>query len=254
MDRKKVLVNDQVVIYFSMYSSSESSSSSWSSLNEEFAHLNPKLTKGSTSDPYSIARAHIFENRYCDVLPSNSNIVRYRGKYFNASRYQNYILSQCPLHLDISKFWGIVQQEEVKTVVCLVPSSELDCDYFSSLNGKVIDQDDLFTIRNIKVNDKEITHVHVTGWIDDGTITVTDLTRIVDLVLPDPRDPPNILVHCLAGIGRTGTMVAACLLRERPDAEVEDLVRTLRQARWGCVRTEHQYSLLKKFKECVQSK
>lgn len=54
------------------------------------------------------------------------------------------------------------------------------------------------------------------GWPDHGVITVTDLIALADTIEVLSTDPHRpILLHCLAGVGRTGTLMSFLAARRR---------------------------------------
>ncbi|VDK85010.1 unnamed protein product [Litomosoides sigmodontis] len=69
-------------------------------------------------------------------------------------------------------------------------------------------------------------------------------------ILRQIRDQPysTAIIHCSAGIGRTGTIVACeiCLkiLLEGKDLNVLDVIKEMRTQRAGAVQTEGQYVYL----------
>ncbi|MCD6348734.1 MAG: dual specificity protein phosphatase family protein [Candidatus Korarchaeota archaeon] len=65
------------------------------------------------------------------------------------------------------------------------------------------------------------------------------LAQIVDLIREHIRDGRRVLVHCLAGCGRTGTVLAAYLVSKgmHPDEAIEHL-RSLRPC---SIETQQQY-------------
>ncbi len=56
------------------------------------------------------------------------------------------------------------------------------------------------------------------------------------------------MVHCSAGVGRTGTFIAMAICKkiidEKDEISVFELVRLLREQRWGMVYTFSQYEYL----------
>jgi protein-tyrosine phosphatase len=55
------------------------------------------------------------------------------------------------------------------------------------------------------------------------------------------------LIHCSAGVGRTGTLLAILHKQLYPTTEVFRVVQNLRKHRMGMVQTVEQYGLISKF-------
>ena len=60
----------------------------------------------------------------------------------------------------------------------------------------------------------EIRQIEYLGWQDHGVpsspVEVLDLVRYVESIVHDPQEP--IVIHCSAGVGRTGTFIAISAL------------------------------------------
>ena len=54
------------------------------------------------------------------------------------------------------------------------------------------------------------------------------------------------IIHCSAGIGRSGTFFAAAVIRRHPERNLTDIITDLRLQRAGCVQTPEQFAFLKK--------
>jgi protein tyrosine phosphatase len=86
-----------------------------------------------------------------------------------------------------------------------------------------------------------------------------DLLTLINLLrlrrTTSPQSP--VVIHCSAGIGRTGTLITLYYLLGIVDgqkregrvvqASVFDTVRTLREQRAGCVQTLEQYQFIHTF-------
>ena len=59
------------------------------------------------------------------------------------------------------------------------------------------------------------------------------------------------MVHCSAGAGRTGTFIAMALLKlqieTKQDLSIFEVVRKLREQRWGMIKNLTQYEYLYEF-------
>lgn len=125
---------------------------------------------------------------------------------------------------------------------------------------------------------RKVTHFHTEVWDDDAVPTkpehvkaMVQLARDLNAHL-DTHSEEKAVVHCSAGIGRTAVFLAACdiigfvdrfahrskahqlsTLEEACSAEpsqeqcaisIFDIVRCLREQRWGSVKTFEQYKFL----------
>ncbi|ESO92948.1 hypothetical protein LOTGIDRAFT_145420, partial [Lottia gigantea] len=85
-------------------------------------------------------------------------------------------------------------------------------------------------------------HFHYTSWPDHDVPEINDILDFqftVDKFKPESKSP--VLVHCSAGVGRTGTYIAIdyCLKQYKDTGKVDVLecVKTLRQQRKGMIQT-----------------
>ncbi len=107
-----------------------------------------------------------------------------------------------------------------------------------------------YTIRNLSVQcDQEkteriVTQFHFTVWPDHGVPEhPTSLLQFVRRVMTANADSePPILVHCSAGVGRTGTFITLYTQLQRIQAEnnvdIFNFVRSMRYNRCSMVQTE----------------
>jgi len=95
---------------------------------------------------------------------------------------------------------------------------------------------------------------------------MSDISKLVKVVSEEINKGRPIVVHCSAGCGRTGTLIAICnaitsveeLKRFgkaksesgfdlTPRVSVFSIVRRLREQRWAMVKTESQYKSIYSF-------
>ena len=87
-------------------------------------------------------------------------------------------------------------------------------------------------------------------WPDQGVPTkVEGFVTVLDAVQAFPTDAP-VMVHCSAGIGRTGTLIAAYHGMELAKqgklttGSVHAIVDQLKRLRWGMVQRKEQYQFI----------
>ncbi|PAA56637.1 hypothetical protein BOX15_Mlig010339g2 [Macrostomum lignano] len=243
-------------------------------LVEEF---NSKLGPDRGSDrPCDAFRRNRDRNRYADVPCLDASRVRLKGgdsDYVHANwvdGYQQanaYICTQGPLPHTVPDFWSMVWQNNVGVIVMttrLVEGRRTKCALYwpkspgeSQTYGDVTvtcqsvdDQEDLVTTElTITQRDscRSVTHLQFTSWPDFGIPHAAgSFLKFLDQVrsvAKERRGP--VLVHCSAGIGRTGTFLTVDIaMRRLVDTGEVDLLGTvlkLREQRAGSIQTAEQY-------------
>ncbi|XP_046558968.1 uncharacterized protein LOC124268014 isoform X1 [Haliotis rubra] len=196
-----------------------------------------------------------------------------RGDYVNASYLdgykseKRYIAAQGPYKPDVLvDFWKMIWQEGCNTVVMvtgLVEACKMKClQYWPEKDGVTFGDIKVtlaartqlanYTITKLAVqNEKEgkkrdVNHLHFTSWPDHG---VPDIAALLDFmwrvrVISGQQTQP-IIVHCSAGIGRTGTYITIDSLVEQAQAEgvvdVVSFVSNMRGQRKNMIQTKEQY-------------
>ncbi|XP_069507274.1 tyrosine-protein phosphatase non-receptor type 1 isoform X2 [Ambystoma mexicanum] len=190
-------------------------------------------------------------NRYRDVSPfDHSRIKLHQGEndYINASlitmeeAQRSYILTQ----IKCAQYWPVKEEKEM---------------VFDDTNLKLtlISEDikSYYTVRLLKLESltshetREILHFHYTTWPDFGVPEspasfLNFLFKVRESGSLNPEHGP-IVVHCSAGIGRSGTFCLAdtCLLlmAKRKDPSLVDIKKVLldmRNYRMGLIQTADQ--------------
>lgn len=223
-------------------------------------------------------------NRYRDVYPYDHSRVPLSNvpttDYINASLVvvdkvaRKYILAQGPLAGTTPHFWSLVWEQQSKAIIMLnrvMEKGTLKChQYWPTCKGEVLKFDEVgleventetspgqhynistLRITNTESNEtREVLHFHYTTWPDFGVPTCPDtflefLGAVRESGSLDSGVGPA-LVHCSAGIGRSGTfiLVDSCLLEaENSGPEVVNIKQRLldmRTYRMGLIQTEDQ--------------
>ena len=92
-----------------------------------------------------------------------------------------------------------------------------------------------YQLANPKEPAHEVTHFHYTAWPDHGVpsdaTSLINFIKRVSEVQPHSTEVP-LLVHCSAGVGRTGTFIAIDIEMQRIEAEgVVDVYGCLKKLR-----------------------
>jgi tyrosine-protein phosphatase non-receptor type 12/18/22 len=96
----------------------------------------------------------------------------------------------------------------------------------------------------------KFTSIHVQDWKDYTSPYYPDLFKILKLT----NQFKKIVIHCSAGVGRTGLFIATRHLqkiheiREVTEKDIEFIIQVLRCQRYKCCGSSEQYNSLKKIK------
>jgi len=207
--------------------------------------------------------------------------------YINANRltdgFTNYVSCQAPLSSTFGDFWRMVWEQDVSVIVMLTkihengqskadkywPTEIGEVQTFPLVSVTLInvyqsDQSAHIDIRvlSLKSSEKEriVVQLHFLGWPDFGVPEdSTGIRQLVNLTNFYRKygkslglDGP-IIVHCSAGVGRSGAFIAIHQLLEQfsefgvlPQLAVYNAVNLMRTQRDGMVQTKEQYSFIYK--------
>ncbi|XP_026166665.1 receptor-type tyrosine-protein phosphatase beta isoform X3 [Mastacembelus armatus] len=232
------------------------------------------------------------KNRYNNILPYDSTRVKLSyvdddpcSDYINASYIpgnnfrREYIATQGPLPGTKDDFWKMVWEQNVHNIVMVtqcVEKGRVKCDhywpfdqdplYYGDLIVQMLSESVLpeWTIREFSICSEEqlnftrlVRQFHYTVWPDHGvpetTQSLIQFVRTVrDYVNRTPGSGPTV-VHCSAGVGRTGTFIVLDRVLQQLDTkdtvDIYGSVFDLRLHRSHMVQTECQYAYLH---QCVR--
>uniref|UniRef100_A0A8C4U3H9 Receptor-type tyrosine-protein phosphatase eta n=1 Tax=Falco tinnunculus TaxID=100819 RepID=A0A8C4U3H9_FALTI len=228
------------------------------------------------------------KNRYNNVLPYDISRVKLSDQnsatddYINANYMPGYnskkafIAAQGPLPSTIEDFWRMIWEKNIYSIVMLtkcVEQARTKCEQYwpdkqsksyGDITVTMVSEVVLpeWTIRDFTVEKSNtpeshmVRQFHFTSWPDHGVPETTDLLinfrhLVHEYSSQNPIDSPT-LVHCSAGVGRTGTFIAIDRLIQQIEMEntvdVYGVVYDLRMHRPLMVQTEDQYVFLN---QCV---
>ncbi|KAL8581987.1 hypothetical protein ACOMHN_027968 [Nucella lapillus] len=229
------------------------------------------------SSPENLAK-----NRFKQLGAYDKNrVVLARAKgdnntnYINASyikgvhRDREYIAMQGPLEQTKSDTWLMVWQENISQIVMLTNLLESGkikcCKYWPDVGqtarasrldvtclGEDVRADFILRSFSLKLrgtsDTRSVQQYHYVSWPDHGVPTAESLLDYWRFVTARASLTAPLLVHCSAGVGRTGTYIALDLAFNRKSRGLEvnvlDIVKELREQRTLMIQTEAQYKFL----------
>ncbi len=120
----------------------------------------------------------------------------------------------------------------------------------------VIDQGvkSIVTVREEPLDDdwvKDVNYLHVHSN-DMGVPEFDDLIYAIDFIHRRITNNEPVMVHCLAGMGRTGTLLA-CYLVKYQKMSADDAIRKVRQERPGSIQSYPQEEMIFQFEKSLQN-
>uniref|UniRef100_A0A8D8B6L2 protein-tyrosine-phosphatase n=1 Tax=Culex pipiens TaxID=7175 RepID=A0A8D8B6L2_CULPI len=242
---------------------------------------------------FFVAKENDRKNRYLGILPYDGNRVPLEfddaigdedeevNDYINASfidgyKYQReYIATQGPKKETCFDFWRMILQYEVESIVMLTQTVENDrikCyQYFPRYQQSMAFRDitvkctqemnlTFYQKRLMMVTrgnqSKAVFHYHFLVWPDHGCpASPAELIKFIKIVRTERKNLAiPAVVHCSAGVGRTGTLIALDIILQRIQQEkkinIYDTVKQLRRQRVKMVQTSEQYAFL--YQSCLE--
>ena len=112
----------------------------------------------------------------------------------------------------------------------------------------------IVTIREEPLDDdwvKDVNYLHVYSN-DMGVPEFDDLTYAIDFIRRRITNNEPVMVHCLAGMGRTGTLLA-CYLVKYQKMSADDAIQKVREERPGSIQSYPQEEMIFQFAKFLQS-
>uniref|UniRef100_A0A8C2U4Z9 Receptor-type tyrosine-protein phosphatase S n=1 Tax=Coturnix japonica TaxID=93934 RepID=A0A8C2U4Z9_COTJA len=223
------------------------------------------------------------KNRYANVIAyDHSRVILLpiegivgsdyiNANYIDGYRKQNaYIATQGPLPETFGDFWRMVWEQRSATIVMMTKleeKSRIKCDQYWPGRGTdtygmiqvtLLDTIELATFcvrtfslhKNGSSEKREVRQFQFTAWPDHGvpeypTPILAFLRRVKTC---NPPDAGPIVVHCSAGVGRTGCFIVIDAMLERikheKTVDIYGHVTLMRSQRNYMVQTEDQYSFI----------
>ena len=224
------------------------------------------------------------KNRFTDIIPYEHSRVKlsltgeHNSDYINACYIDGYyhrgayIASQGPMPHTANDFWRMIWEKNIDHIVALTkvmeagrrkceqywPENETDMCEFDMIQVtlKKCERYTTYDIRMMEVTHAEyptdvriVIQFHYTVWPDHGvpifsSSLISFINHTKEYHIPKRAQPP-MLVHCSAGVGRTGTFIVLDYfmehLKENDEVNIYKCVAELRENRCLMVQTKEQY-------------
>ncbi|XP_063802427.1 tyrosine-protein phosphatase non-receptor type 5 [Pseudophryne corroboree] len=225
------------------------------------------------------------KNRYKTILPNPHSRVCLMSpdqeddplsSYINANYIRGYneeekvyIATQGPTVNTVGDFWKMVWQQQSPIIVMITNIEEVNekcTEYWPenramyegievTVNRTIQEDDYVLRLMTLKSGEEErhLKHFWYTSWPDQKTPDQAPplLKLVQDVEETEQSAEQNngpIIVHCSAGIGRTGCFIATTILcKQLKNEGAADILRTtcqLRLDRGGMIQTSEQYQFV----------
>ncbi|XP_049986651.1 receptor-type tyrosine-protein phosphatase H isoform X3 [Alexandromys fortis] len=251
---------------------------------EEYQQLAPEGQ--GQSQTTALAPENTSKNRYRNVLPYDWSRVPLKplheepgSDYINANfmpglgSSKEFIATQGPLPHTVGDFWRLVWEQKSHTVVMLtncMESGRVKCEHYWPLDAQPCTHGQLqvtlmseevkenWTVRDLQLfhmgeqQTHSVRQFHFLAWPDHGVPyspdPLLDFQKVLREWVDQSMDGGPPIVHCSAGVGRTGTLIALDVLLRQLECEglvgPFSFVKKMRESRPLMVQTEAQYIFL----------
>jgi len=248
---------------------------------EQLYRKKPGMTLDIAQRPENLPK-----NRYRDISPYDQTRVKLKAlshDYINANFVNmeipgsgivnRYIAAQGPLPETSADFWQMIWDQCSSLVVMLTTNVErgrVKCHQYWPDVGKTVQYgiftlscltenspsssfvSRTFSLTNSAVKDdvRQVCQMQYLSWPDHGV--PDDCSDFLDFVAQVRINRAGVveptIVHCSAGIGRTGVLIAMetamCLIEANQPVNLPDIVRQMRDQRAMLIQTSGQYKFV----------
>ena len=255
-------------------------------ISEQFNYLKQYIDDDPAHEERLIPNNDL--NRYSNIRPYKDNVVQINSnnKYINASwvhlpTNKSFIATQGPLDTTIDDFWQMVDQYNINLIIMLCKLEEnnkVKCSkYWDNTNihnftlekcENEFEYKEGLTLRNYFLKKSinqllppTIIQLQDTCWEDHSAPDRNSYNKIIDLIefIDIYKNNQPVIVHCSAGVGRSGTFISLynlynIIMKQIKDINTNEIkfsimniVRQIKEMRIHSVQNEKQYLYLYEF-------
>ena len=248
-------------------------------LKEEYAAMGGQALRGECTS--ALLSVNKNKNKYRLIYPYDKSRVVLTSPadtdYINASFIpgfhvsDTFIAAQAPRHNTVEDLWQLIVEQRISIIVMLTRLVELgkekctrywpesvggsECYGHMAVSLQKEERHTGYTVRELLLylsdnRNIKVTQFHYLAWPDhDVPQLFNNLLEFTETVkLHRRRDRAPLLVHCSAGVGRTGTFISLYNLLEAVSAgeaiSVYRIVNEMREHRPQMVQTPNQYKFV----------
>lgn len=219
--------------------------------------------------------------RYKEIYPYKHNIVKISNEdiYINGSWIDipiksTYIATQGPKDNTMDDFWQMCFEYNVNVIVMLcsvIEDGRNKCSAYWNIETPIhfktkcneLEKNNVFVIRKIEVTNietnqtKTFDHIQFTDWPDHHTPNIDQAYHNFEVLfkfVEDKKGKGPVVIHCSAGIGRTGVFATVQILykeimnkiKNGQDIEfnIFNTVRKIKECRLYSVDNINQYKFI----------
>lgn len=170
--------------------------------------------------------------RFTDVKCPSETAVKAGDKGFHGNWVRmpdgySYIATQAPVYLDFGTFWQTAFENNGIIVDLTTPRDRIESycpssgvDFFGKCmithtGTEEIDEHFKLYTYSVTINgqEREVQRLHFDAWKDYNGTGLESLNKLVEIIDGKMESGKTPIVHCRAGIGRTGTLISVLTLR-----------------------------------------
>ena len=136
---------------------------------------------------------------------------------------------------------------EGKLAGSAIPTTKKEVEWLQEEGVKTI-----VTIREVPLDEDWVDNMNYLHVLSDdmGVPSFEDLKNSVDYVYKKIQNKKPVMVHCLAGLGRTGTILA-CYMIKYQKMSTQDAIDFVREQRHGSIQSYSQEEIIFRFEKSL---